>query len=560
MIVQWPLLRAPKGNARTSPGCKYQKRRFTLSLRFCFIGVVKALFSIAQTTERQRRLSSGVSQAQNFCVIGSLPRVRRQWDRAFALAWMYMLSAMLGMPFDGQSGLAGSRPNIVFILTDDQGYGDLACHGNPVLQTPNLDRLHAQAARFTDFMVSPTCAPTRAALMTGRHEFRNGVTHTIYERERLTLHATTIAQILKRAGYRTGIFGKWHLGDEAPYRPDRRGFDETFIHGAGGIGQTYPGSCGDAPGNTYFDPAVLHNGRFVKTEGYCTDVFFKQAMRWIEDKKAQGPFYAHIALNAPHEPLQVRPEDEQRYHGKVPPRTAKFFGMIANIDDNVGRLVQRLRELDLMDNTLVVFMNDNGGTVGVPLFNAGMRGRKVTPWIGGIRAASFWSWPGRIQAGDISALTAHIDFFPTLAELAGANLPDEVRSQVEGRSLVPLLENPLTDWNDRVLVTHVGRWDKGKAQSAKYLNCSVRDSRWQMVCVEKGGQKNWQLFDLRNDPGQTNDVALKYPNEIKRLDGAYNSWWDSIQAQLVNEDATGPAVNPFKELFWTQFGKPAVER
>src|SRR2546425_1535475 len=174
---------------------------------------------------------------------------------------------------------AGKRPNILFILTDDQGYGDLSCHGNPILKTPNLDRLHDEGVRFRDFHVSPTCAPTRATLLTGRHEFRNGVTHTILERERLTLGATTLAQVLKSAGYTTGIFGKWHLGDEPKYWPSRRGFDEMFIHGAGGIGQTYAGSCGDAPGNTYFNPAILHNGRFVKTAGYCTDVFFAQATK-----------------------------------------------------------------------------------------------------------------------------------------------------------------------------------------------------------------------------------------------------------------------------------------
>src|SRR6188508_2184924 len=196
--------------------------------------------------------------------------------------------------------LAGRKPNIIFILTDDQGYGDLSCHGNPVLQTPNIDRLHREGVRFADFHVSPTCAPTRSALLTGRHEFRNGVTHTINERERLTLNATTLPQVLQSAGYKTGIFGKWHLGDEPEYWPSRRGFDEMFIHGGGGIGQTYQGSCGDAPENTYFDPAILHNGTFVKTQGYCTDVFFAEAMRWIEKVKGKQPFYAHIATNAPH--------------------------------------------------------------------------------------------------------------------------------------------------------------------------------------------------------------------------------------------------------------------
>jgi arylsulfatase A-like enzyme len=312
--------------------------------------------------------------------------------------------------------LAGKKPNVVFILTDDQGYGDLSAHGNPVLKTPNLDRLHATAVRFTDFHVSPTCSPTRSALLTGRHEFKNGVTHTILERERLTLKATTLAQVLKSAGYTTGIFGKWHLGDEPNRWPSKRGFDEMFIHGCGGIGQTYSGSCGDAPGNTYFNPVLLHNGQFEKTRGYCTDVFFAQATKWIESVKGKQPFFCYIPTNAPHAPLQVRAEDEARYKDRVKqPAVAKFFGMIANIDDNVGRLLGKLKEWGLEEETLVVFMNDNGGTVGVPVFNAGMRGQKATPWLGGTRAMSLWRWPGTLTPADCDRLTAHIDFFPTLA-------------------------------------------------------------------------------------------------------------------------------------------------
>src|SRR5262249_53940938 len=341
------------------------------------------------------------------------------------------------------------RPNIVFVLTDDQGYGDLSSHGNPILKTPNLDRLHDESVRFTDFHVSPTCSPTRSALLTGRHEFKNGVTHTILERERLTLMAATIAQVLKSAGYTTGIFGKWHLGDEAAYQPDRRGFDEVFIHGGGGIGQSYPGSCGDAPGNTYFNPAILHNGMFEKTKGYCTDVFFGQALRWIESVKGKKPFFCYIPTNAPHAPLQVRPEDGKRYADRVKdPNTAKFFGMIANIDDNVGRLLDKVKEWGLERDTLVIFMNDNGGTAGVSVYNAGMRGQKNTPWLGGTRASSFWRWPGTLKPADVDRLAAHIDFFPTVAELAGAKLNDEVRAQVEGRSLVPLSRDPKAVWPD----------------------------------------------------------------------------------------------------------------
>jgi arylsulfatase len=452
--------------------------------------------------------------------------------------------------------LKGRRPNIILLLTDDQGYGDLSCHGNPILRTPNIDRLHDEGVRFTDFHVSPTCSPTRAALMTGRHEFRNGVTHTILERERLTLQATTIAQVLRAAGYTTGIFGKWHLGDEPDHWPDRRGFDEMFIHGAGGIGQSYPGSCGDAPGNTYFSPAILHNGKFEKTTGYCTDVFFGQALEWMGSVRGKTPFFCYLATNAPHAPLQVRPEDEKRYAGQVKDRNlAKFFGMIANIDDNVGRLLEKLREWGIERDTLVIFMNDNGGTVGVSVYNAGMRGAKVTPWLGGTRASSFWRWPGTLRPADVDRLAAHIDVFPTLVETAGAKLAPEVQAQVEGRSLVPLLVDPRAAWPERLLFTHVGRWPKGaRPTDHKYAHCSARSPRWHLVCDSKDGSKQWQLFDVQVDPGEKTDVAEWRPEVVKELDAEYDKWWSSVQPGLVNEGSIGPKVNPFKELYEKQFG------
>ena len=448
-----------------------------------------------------------------------------------------------------------TRPNIIFILSDDQGYGDVSAHGNPVLKTPNLDRLHDEGVRFDDFHVSPTCSPSRSTLITGRHEFRNGVTHTIYERERLTLKATTLAQVLKSAGYTTGIFGKWHLGDEDAYQPDQRGFDEVFIHGGGGIGQTYPGSCGDAPGNSYFSPTLKHNGRFEKTDGYCTDVFFAQAMKWIEAVKGKCPFYAYIATNVPHEPLQVRPEDEARYAGKVPAKVAKFFGMLANLDDNVGRLLAKLAEWGVERDTLIVFMNDNGGTAGCRFYNAGMRGTKGTAWLGGTRASSFWRWPGTLKPATVDKLAGAADFFPTVAEIAGATLTDDVKRQVEGRSLVPLLLDTSAAWSDRVLFTHLGRWPHGEAAGYKYTTCSVRAPRWHLVSAAKqGGEKKWQLFDVKADIGESNDVAAQHPDVVKELDAAYDKWWDSVQPQLVNENAVGPEINPFKALYWKQFG------
>lgn len=450
---------------------------------------------------------------------------------------------------------AAPRPNIIFILTDDQGYGDLSCHGNPTLRTPNLDRLHSESVRFTDFQVSPTCAPTRAALLSGRHEFKNGVTHTIHERERLAPDITILPQVLKDAGYTTGIFGKWHLGDEPDRWPSRRGFDEMFIHGAGGIGQSYPGSCGDAPGNTYFDPMILHNGTFEKTRGYCTDVFFNQAMKWMESVKGKQPFYCHLATNAPHTPLQVRSEDEAMYAGKVPEATAKFFGMIKNIDDNVGRLLEKLAEWKIERDTLVIFMTDNGGTGGVSLFNAGMRGRKVTPWLGGTRVPSFWRWPETFAPGDCDALTAHVDFLPTLAEIAGAALSEELTRQIEGRSLAPLLRDPKAVWTDRVLFTHVGRWPKGEAEKFKYAKCSVRNSRWHLVCDNKENAKQWQLFDLKADPAESKDVSAQHRETVAELERAYDQWWSSVTPMMVNEETPLAARNPFAELYKKQFGK-----
>ncbi len=443
-------------------------------------------------------------------------------------------------------------------------YGDLSAHGNPVLKTPHLDKLRSESVRFTDFMVSPTCAPTRSAIMTGRHEFRNGITHTILERERLDPKATTIAQVLQGAGYTTGIFGKWHLGDEVAYRPNQRGFDEQFIHGGGGIGQSYPGSCGDAPGNLYFNPAILHNDQFVKTEGYCTDVFFAQAAHWIEAQKGKKPFYCHIATNAPHGPYIARPEDRQLYEGKdLGADTENFFGMIHNIDENVGKLLAKLDAWGIAENTLVVFMNDNGGTAGVKVFNAGMRGAKGSPWIGGTRAMSFWRLPGKLKPADCPALTAHVDIFRTWADLAGAKLTPEISAQAEGRNLLPLLENPQAAWDVRTLFSHVGRWQKGTDhQLAKARNASIRTPQYHLVSeaarpakAKAEAKMSWQLFDVKADPAETQNIAAQKPEIVKTMLTSYNAWWDSLSGQIdLNEKAIGPKLNPFAEEYWKQFG------
>jgi arylsulfatase A-like enzyme/acetyl esterase/lipase len=451
-------------------------------------------------------------------------------------------------------------PNIVYVMTDDQGYGDIAAHGNPVIKTPNLDRLHRDSVRLTEFHASPTCAPTRAALLTGRHEFHSGVTHTIHERERLALSATTLPELLRTAGYATGIFGKWHLGDEDAYQPGRRGFHRTFIHGGGGIGQTFPGSCGDVAGNRYHDPVIRSDGTFVETKGYCTDVFFGEALRWIEASHHAGePFFCMLTPNAPHDPLDCPVGSDVGYlkpleaAGIADPvqraKIARFYGMIENIDANVGRLLDTLDRLGIADDTLVVFTTDNGTATGAPVFNAGMRGAKGTVWRGGTRVPSFWRWPAALPSGvDVPAVTAHIDVLPTLCELAGAAIPPEIAPRVEGRSLVPLLRDPQAAWPDRPLVTHQGRWDRGQAAASQYRNCRIREGRWSLVNVTNKPH-GWQLYDVVNDSAEAHDVASANPEIVARLAGTYDAWWAAVQDDLVNENIDGPAENPFKVAY-----------
>jgi arylsulfatase len=286
---------------------------------------------------------------------------------------------------------------------------------------------------------------------------------------------------------------------------------------------------------------------FVKTKGYCTDVFFAQALKWMDAQRTEKkPFFAYITPNAPHAPLQCPEEYAKRYAGKVNTNVAKFYGMIENIDDNFGRLLAKLNEWGIARDTLVIFMTDNGGTAGVKVFNAGMRAQKNTPYEGGIRVPSFWRWPAAFDGGrDCHALTAHLDIFPTLAEIAGAKLPGNLR--LDGRSLVPLLKNPEAEWPDRFLFTHIGRWDKGKAEESKLKNCSVRNARFHFV-------NNIELYDLKVDPGETRNVISEHADVVARMRGAYDQWWSEILPALENENAVGPKVNPFKEAYWKQFG------
>jgi arylsulfatase len=389
-------------------------------------------------------------------------------------------------------------------------------------------------------------------MMSGRHEFRNGVTHTILERERMSLETTTIAQVLREAGYTTGIFGKWHLGDEDAYQPENRGFDEVFIHGAGGIGQAYESSCADFPVNSgegrYFNPVIKHNGIAVNTRGFCTDVFFTQALGWIRSNMQSGqPFFAFISTNAPHGPMIAPEKYRKRFLESGHNETlAGYFGMIENIDDNMGRLMQKLKEWELEKNTLLIFLSDNGQSAGYSMYNAGMKGNKGTANEGGTRVPAFFYWKEKLAASvDIEKIAAHIDLFPTFTALAGAEIPDGIQ-QVEGVNLLPLLEDPDTEWSDRYLFVHKGRWPKDEdPQGYKYNTCAVRSQRFRLV-------DNSELYDIQNDPGESVNVIDQFPEIAAQMQAAYDIWWQETLPLMVNENVPLSEVRPFFELYYRQ--------
>jgi arylsulfatase A-like enzyme len=414
------------------------------------------------------------------------------------------------------------QPSVILVMTDDQGYGDLGCHGNTIIQTPNLDRLYSQSLRLTNFHVGPTCSPTRAALMTGRYCNRTGVWHTVMGRSLLRKDEVTMGDVFSANGYRTGIFGKWHLGDNYPLRPQDRGFGEVLVHGGGGVGQGP-----DYWGNDYFDDTYLHNGEPEKFEGYCTDVWFNEAMKFIEANK-ERPFFCYLPTNAPHGPYNVADEYIKPYLDKglaesqaSPPdvRRARFYGMITNIDDNMARLMRRLGELGLEEDTILIFMTDNGTSGGD--YNAGMRGKKGSEYDGGHRVPCFIRWPGGglTNPGDINRLTAHIDILPTLIELCGLKRPEGVK--FDGDSLVPLLRGRNESWPDRTLVTDSQRIE----QPEKWRKSAVMTDRWRLVNGE-------ELYDMRADPGQKNDIAGGNPRVVEELRSAYDKWWADVSERF----------------------------
>jgi arylsulfatase A-like enzyme len=420
----------------------------------------------------------------------------------------------------GDAWSAGAPPNVILVVSDDQGYGDLSGTGNPVLKTPNMDRLAAEGIRLSNFHVDSYCTPTRAALMTGRYAHRVGGWGTTSGRNMLRDGEVTMAEVFRQNGYRTGLFGKWHLGACYPYRPIDRGFEEWLGHGNGGTG-----CAGDHWGNDRVNDVCIHNGGAEPTSGYEADVFFDAAMRFIRTQKGH-PFFVYLATYNPHAPCSLAASAwADPYRGKVPLQTAYFLASIARVDQNLGRLRAFLAEEKLSDDTLLIFLSDNGTAQGEKVFNAGMRGKKLSPYDGGHRVPCFIRWPagGLDKPAGIDQLTAHIDLLPTLVDLCGLKLPRPV--SFDGMSLKPLLANPQASWPERTLVLGTPPNDSGpNPQPPPHgTNCSVMTDRWRLV-------NESELYDVLKDPGQQHDLALQHPDVVRQLQSSYEHYWTSVSA------------------------------
>ncbi|WP_299555844.1 arylsulfatase [Seonamhaeicola sp.] len=429
---------------------------------------------------------------------------------------------------ENPSSEAFKKPNVIIVITDDQGYGDIGAHGNKVIKTPNIDALHNESYRFTDFHVGPTCAPTRSGLMTGRYANEVGVWHTVGGWSLLREQEKTMADMFTEAGYATGGFGKWHLGDNYPFRPEDRGFQETVMHGGGGVDQTP-----DYWGNTYFDDTYFHNGKPQKYEGYCTDVFFREATRFIGENKDK-PFFCYIATNAPHGPYHVPLNYYNIYKDLgddvLKENQKRFYGMITNVDDNLGKLRSTLKELNIADNTILIFMTDNGTTgyynkKGVETgFNAGMRGTKGSEYEGGHRVPFFIYWKdGNISKGtDINELSANLDVMPTLAELCRIDLPKD-HLDLAGQSLVPFIEDP-SKTDNRMLIT-----DSQRIQvPEKWRKSSVMQNKWRLV-------NGKELYNIETDKSQKHDIAAEHPEKVEEMKAFYENWWKRVSVQFDEE-------------------------
>ncbi len=458
------------------------------------------------------------------------------------------------MFFLAVSCFASEKPNVIIVLTDDQGYGDISRHGNPYLKTPSLDKLHDEGIRLTDFHVDPTCSPTRAALMTGRYSSRTGVWLTYSSRHHLRRDEVTIADVFKKNGYKTAMYGKWHLGENYPYRPMDRGFDECLYHGGGMVS-----AVTDVWDNNYYDDIYFRNGEPEKVKGYCTDVWFEETIRFIEENR-DSPFFLYLSTNAAHAPFHVPEKYSKPFVDKGIKGRAGYYGMIVNIDENLGKLRKHLNEMELGRKTILIFLNDNGTGAGVTLtedekggtrngweidgFNAGMRGKKASRYEGAHRAACFIHWPeGGLSGGkDISLLSAHIDLLPTLIDLC--KLRPEKTLEFDGVSLASVLQGEKRSFPKRSIMVHdQGRFGNpiGEGLLIKDKDYTVMNGKWRLV--------NEELYDMSIDPRQKNDISKQHPDLVKSLRKDYESWWKSISDK--SDEYCPIVVNPSKQKIVT---------
>lgn len=417
------------------------------------------------------------------------------------------------------------QPNIVLVITDDQGYADLGYHGNQYIKTPHLDKFAAQSIELTQFLVCPVCAPTRASLMTGRYNYRTRIVDTFKGRAMMDPAELTLAEILQTAGYRTGIFGKWHLGDNYPLRAMDQGFEESVVHRGGGLCQ--PSDISD---NTYFDPILIHNGKLEKYHGYCMDIYTSEAIHFIEQHRTES-FFVYLSTNTPHVPLQIDESYVVPYRSMgLDEQTAKVYGMITNIDDNFGRLLKRLDELNLTDNTIVIFMTDNGPQLTEGRYTANLRGSKGWVYDGGIRVPCFLRLPQVKGSRTIDRIAAHIDIMPTLLDICGINLPPQIK--LDGRSLTPLLHHESVDWQDRTLYF---QWHRGDVPQM-YRCFAARNQRYKLVQAHDReiegniaeSEFQFELFDMENDPDEQHDISTAHPDIVEQMKRGYEAWFQDV--------------------------------
>lgn len=454
------------------------------------------------------------------------------YKQTFLLILSLQLFSILGC----KESVNIDQPNVVFVITDDQGYGDLACHGNPWIKTPKMDNLYDESIRFINYHCGTTCSPSRAGIMTGKDANHVNAWHTILGREHLRKEEYTLANAFSENGYSTGLFGKWHLGDNYPYRPFDRGFQETLWHKGGGVGQ-----AADFWNNDYFDDTYFRNDIPEKFEGYCTDVWFSEAINFIKKNKGK-PFFCYISTNAPHGPFRAPQKYVQMYDSIPGVPNASFYGMISNIDENLMVLDQKLEEWGLKDNTIFIFTTDNGSSAGTQLnkfglaakgYNSGMRGKKSSKYDGGHRVPFFIRWPIQNweKGRDINTVASYTDVFPTLVDWCNLSIPDSI--EFDGISWSSYLEGQ--EDKSRVIFADTQR----EKELVKWKDCAVITNKWRLIDGK-------ELYDMEVDPGQQYNVAENYSVIVEELKREYESWWNKVS---VNSHEPPEIIVDFKKEY-----------